>query len=410
MSNIAAGTSKTTKLCLDDKGNSSSDNNPAITWACNNKDKAQLWTPYSDNTIRINGKCLDVNKNGTADRTLVDLFTCNGGKNQQWKLTPITSGPAKGKQELLGVQSNKCLDIKGASTANGTQLEIFTCNGGINQAWDWVTTGGAVGATNTGLIQSNIAAGTSNTNKLCLDDKGNSTANNNPVITWACNSADKAQQWIGFSDGTITINGFCLDVNKNGTADRTPVDIFACNQGKNQQWTLTPITSGPAKGKTELKSVQSGKCLDIKGASTANGTQLEIFTCNGGNNQAWSWTSAPAGGGGTTGGGGGTTTTKWAYLAPTGLKVTSHTATSVSLSWNAVTGSKPTISGGVPKPSGYTIAIYNASTGKLMKQVTSTTTTVSVTGLTSGSKININVWANGGPLAPPNEALNGYTL
>jgi hypothetical protein len=31
----------------------------------------------------------------------------------------------------------------------------------------------------------------------------------------------------------------------------------------------------------------SGKCLDDPGFNTADGIQLEIYTCNGGTNQQW---------------------------------------------------------------------------------------------------------------------------
>ncbi|MEU4746330.1 RICIN domain-containing protein, partial [Actinosynnema sp. NPDC023658] len=34
-----------------------------------------------------------------------------------------------------GVGSNKCLDATGGATANGTLIEIWTCNGGSNQKW-----------------------------------------------------------------------------------------------------------------------------------------------------------------------------------------------------------------------------------------------------------------------------------
>jgi hypothetical protein len=33
--------------------------------------------------------------------------------------------------------------------------------------------------------------------------------------------------------------------------------------------------------------VGSGRCLDDPGFATANGTQLEIWDCNGGGNQKW---------------------------------------------------------------------------------------------------------------------------
>ncbi|HSX09082.1 MAG TPA: ricin-type beta-trefoil lectin domain protein [Candidatus Saccharimonadales bacterium] len=312
MSNVSAAVNKNTKLCLDDKGNGTADNNPAITWACNSSDKAQIWAQYSDNTIRINGKCLDVNKNSTANNAAVNIFKCNGGKNQQWKLTSITSGAAKGGTELLGVQSNKCLDIKQALTANGTPLEIFTCNGGNNQAWHSVTGtitppvvgGGTV--KNKGLLQSDLTNGS---NHLCLDAKGAGTTNGTIAQTYLCNSKDKAQQWTQYSDNTIRFGttNQCLEVIAQKTTNNSLVDIFTCNGGKNQQW--IPVVMN---GRAVLEDAQNTKmCLDIKGSSTKSpGPQMEIFTCNGGNNQGWTWTagSSTGSGGGGTGGGGATQT------------------------------------------------------------------------------------------------------
>jgi hypothetical protein len=36
---------------------------------------------------------------------------------------------------ITGVQSGLCLDVTGASTANGAPVELWTCNGGSNQQW-----------------------------------------------------------------------------------------------------------------------------------------------------------------------------------------------------------------------------------------------------------------------------------
>jgi hypothetical protein len=86
----------------------------------------QTWTVDGD-TVRINGKCLDVNGRGTTDGTLVQLWTCNGGTNQQW-----TAGP---NSSLVSTGPGKCLDDPGASTVDGTQQVIWTCNGRANQVW-----------------------------------------------------------------------------------------------------------------------------------------------------------------------------------------------------------------------------------------------------------------------------------
>ncbi|XVV08015.1 RICIN domain-containing protein [Actinosynnema sp. CA-248983] len=37
-----------------------------------------------------------------------------------------------------------------------------------------------------------------------------------------------------------------------------------------------------------MTSVQSGLGLDVSGGSTANGTKVQLWACNGGANQRWS--------------------------------------------------------------------------------------------------------------------------
>jgi Ricin-type beta-trefoil lectin domain len=64
---------------------------------------------------------------GTADGTLVELWSCNGGTNQQWNAGPNSS--------LVGTGSGKCLDDPGGTTVNGTQQVIWTCHGTTNQMW-----------------------------------------------------------------------------------------------------------------------------------------------------------------------------------------------------------------------------------------------------------------------------------
>ena len=37
--------------------------------------------------------------------------------------------------DIVNIQANKCLDVKGASSANATRLQIWTCTGASNQKW-----------------------------------------------------------------------------------------------------------------------------------------------------------------------------------------------------------------------------------------------------------------------------------
>ena len=64
--------------------------------------------------------------------------------------------------------------------------------------------------------------------------------------------------------------GKCVDVSGGGTADGTKVQLWTCTGSANQQWTVNGDT---------LRAL--GKCLDVAGGSTANGTQVQLSTCNG---------------------------------------------------------------------------------------------------------------------------------
>src|SRR5450755_1382845 len=48
---------------------------------------------------------------------------------------------------------------------------------------------------------------------------------------------------------------------------------------------------GNGAGSGAIHAVGAGKCLDVPSLSTTPGTQLEIWTCNGGSNQTWAHTS-----------------------------------------------------------------------------------------------------------------------
>jgi len=79
--------------------------------------------------------------------------------------------------------------------------------------------------------------------------------------------------------GPITgIAGKCVDVAGAATANGTAIQLYDCNGTSAQSWTV-----GNADN-----SIQSlGKCMDVTGASTANGAQIQLYDCNGTNAQKW---------------------------------------------------------------------------------------------------------------------------
>jgi hypothetical protein len=112
---------------------------------------------------------------------------------------------------------------------------------------------------------------------LCVDDRGASTAEFNPVQVYTCNGT-AAQDWTVAAGNTLQVLGMCLDVDGGGTANGTTVDLYTCNGTGAQVW--VPQSDG------ELVNPQSGKCLDDTGWG-GSGTQLQIWACGDGTNQQW---------------------------------------------------------------------------------------------------------------------------
>ncbi|MCP2328733.1 beta-galactosidase [Hamadaea flava] len=138
-------------------------------------------------------------------------------------VTPPPPGSDGSRQgTIVGAQSGRCVDVPSASTANGTQAQLWDCNGGTNQRWSY-----------TSSRQLTVYG-----NK-CLDANGQGTSNGTAAIIWDCNGQAN-QQWNLNANGTITgvQSGLCLDAAGAAIANGTKIQLWACTGGANQQWTL----------------------------------------------------------------------------------------------------------------------------------------------------------------------------
>ncbi|BEL09779.1 ricin-type beta-trefoil lectin domain protein [Actinoplanes sichuanensis] len=78
--------------------------------------------------------------------------------------------------------------------------------------------------------------------------------------------------------GTITgLGGKCVDVAGANSANGTAIQLYGCNGTTAQRW------SRPGDG--TLRSL--GKCLDISGPSNADGTVAHLWDCHAGTSQKW---------------------------------------------------------------------------------------------------------------------------
>ncbi|MBB4909602.1 glycosyl hydrolase family 18 protein [Actinophytocola algeriensis] len=163
----------------------------------------------------------------------------NAGGIMNWELSQDTSGstslvsaiyevatggtgnPPTGRTGPITGIGGKCVDVASASSANGTAVQLWTCNGSNAQSWT-VSSDGTLRALG-----------------KCMDVTAAGTANGTVVQLYDCNGTG-AQQWQAQSNGTLRnpTSGRCLDATGPSSADGTRLQIWDCFAGSNQVWRL----------------------------------------------------------------------------------------------------------------------------------------------------------------------------
>ncbi|MFB7756220.1 RICIN domain-containing protein, partial [Streptomyces sp. NPDC056121] len=157
--------------------------------------------------------------------------------------TPASAQPTAaaaiptGYTTVINKGSGKCVDTRAAASTNGTVVQQYSCNGSTAQNWQLAATSGGYYRINSNL---------------------------DPTKAW--------------------------DVTDVSTADSAPIQLWSYSSGANQQWLPVAETDGSY----HFVSRNSGKCLDVPAASTADSVQLAQYTCNGTAAQSFTF------GGGTT--------------------------------------------------------------------------------------------------------------
>lgn len=116
----------------------------------------------------IKGRCLDIAGGKNRNGTNIQIYACNGSKSQKWKLTK--------KMEFRNIMG-LCLDVKGGVNADGTNIQLYKCNGSKSQQWRYLTKK---------RIQ-NVMGG-------CLDIVNGNNVNKTNVQLYRCKNTT-AQQW-----------------------------------------------------------------------------------------------------------------------------------------------------------------------------------------------------------------------
>ncbi|WP_418080540.1 ricin-type beta-trefoil lectin domain protein [Streptomyces ambofaciens] len=151
-------------------------------------------------------------------------FSSAGGETlwstEAWYTLNRLPGAASGTGEVKGV-NGKCLDVDNSQTADGTKIQLWTCNS--TGAQQWTLPGD----------------GTVRALSKCLDVSDGGSTDGTKIQLWTCNGSG-AQQWQPQADGTVRNpqSGKCLDASGGTWNDGTPVHLWACHTGANQKWQL----------------------------------------------------------------------------------------------------------------------------------------------------------------------------
>ncbi|MCP3963718.1 MAG: RICIN domain-containing protein [bacterium] len=126
---------------------------------------------------------------------------------------------------VVGI-ADKCLDVEGADPSDGTFLQIFECHGQDNQRFELVPVGT--------FFELRGLAG------KCVQPGGGEDERR--LMLGPCDGLE--DRWDPDPDlaGDFTLvhvtTGKCMDVRGASTEDRTPVKIYDCHFGVNQTWRL----------------------------------------------------------------------------------------------------------------------------------------------------------------------------
>lgn len=140
------------------------------------------------------------------------------------------AGPlADGTYKIINRNSGLALDVKAQLTSNGSSIQQWGYNGGVNQRWTLTSLGG------------------------------------------------DHYKIIGVQSGRS------LEVAGQDLTDGAKIQLYDYTGAANQQWIISPATGGYYY----IQGVQSGKVINVPRQSTEAGTLIEQWMNDGGNNQQW---------------------------------------------------------------------------------------------------------------------------
>jgi hypothetical protein len=181
------------------------------------------------------GLCLAPAGDGTTAGTGLVQNPCTTAGSREWKIQQgQTSGFPSGYHQLVVGNYSLCLDVYGATGAAGAAIDQWTCNGQTNQHFQFVPVSGGYGELQAQNSGDDVAV------------SGGSTTAGQPDIVQQVPNGAASSLWLPVpqSDGSYAFknqaSGLCLDVYGAGSNAGQQLDQWQCKNapGSNQDFTV----------------------------------------------------------------------------------------------------------------------------------------------------------------------------
>lgn len=246
----------------------------------NNKTEAKEikdGTYYIKSAINEN-YVIDVTNKSKANAANIELWTYNGGTNQQFEIKKVDEK----YYTIKSVNSNKYMDVDRALKTNGTNVLQYEYLGNNNQKWK-------IRETEDGYI--NIISKDSG---RLIDIENSKIENGSNILIWDNNGGFNQKFKLEgtksnpVESGTYKIvsakdSSYVLDVTANSIANNANIEIWKDNEGNNQKFNVKMLGNGTY----EISSVLSNKYMDVDHGLKSRGTNILQYDYNNSVNQKW---------------------------------------------------------------------------------------------------------------------------
>ena len=224
-----------------------------------------------------NSKAIDISGAKTANGTNVQIWDLTDELQQQFTITRVSGSYYK----IMDVNSKKVLDVVGGIKKSGVNVQLYAYNGTKAQLWCFENAGNGYY-----YIKNKLG--------YYLDVSGARTTNGTNVQVYSRNKSN-AQKFKLKSTAPYTlvkegnynfvsaIGNKVVDVNGGGTGNGTNVHLWTKNGTSAQHFRIKNV----GQGYYAIEHVFSGKVLDVSGGVKKSGVNVQIWEYDGTDAQKW---------------------------------------------------------------------------------------------------------------------------